>query len=103
MRQRARAATPGLSAHSISALAQSLGRTCAEDGELHIILTKGSKGVTWKALIRGHTEVDPYTQSELQKSLMLERFQQEVCPAARCLPEFRCRHRPSALLTESWV
>ena len=28
-----------------------------EDGELHIILTKGSKGVTWKALIRGHTQV----------------------------------------------
>jgi len=41
------------------------------------VLTKGSKGVTWRSLIRGHTAVDEYTASEVQKSLMLERFQAE--------------------------
>lgn len=50
----------------------------AEDSVLHIIFTKGSKGVAWRALIRGHTAVDEFTASEVQKSLMLERFQEEV-------------------------
>jgi len=48
-----------------------------EGKELHLCITKGSKGVTWNSLLRGHTEVDPLTQQELQKSLMLERFQAE--------------------------
>ena len=48
-----------------------------EGKELHLCITKGSKGVTWSSLLRGHTEVDPLTQQELQKSLMLERFQAE--------------------------
>jgi len=50
---------------------------CMEDGEIHIVLTKGSKGVPWSAVFQGHTKVDPYTQSEVQKALMLERFQEE--------------------------
>ena len=48
-----------------------------EDGLLHLSLTKGSKGNTWDSLLKGHTPVDPFTQSEVQKSLMLERFQAE--------------------------
>lgn len=48
-----------------------------EDGILHLSLTKGSKGQTWDCLLKGHTPNDPYTQSEVQKSLMLERFQAE--------------------------
>lgn len=48
-----------------------------EDGVLHLSLTKASKGQTWDCLLKGHTPVDPYTQSEVQKSLMLERFQAE--------------------------
>jgi len=74
-------------------------RWCMEDGELHIILTKVSRGVPWSAVFQGHTkaprrglwllrpgsaptllrrsQVDPFTQSEVQKSLMLERFQEE--------------------------
>ena len=48
-----------------------------DDGILQIALTKGSKGVTWDCLLKGHTPVDHYTQSEVQKSLMLERFQAE--------------------------
>ena len=61
----------------------------AEDGVLHIVFTKGSKGVTWKAMIRGHTQVDDYTASEVQKSLMLERFQAEV-RASRCYTAAAC-------------
>lgn len=30
---------------------------CVEDGEIHLILTKGSKGVTWPAVFQGHTKV----------------------------------------------
>ena len=48
-----------------------------EDGVIHLILTKGSKGVTWPCFVRGHAPVDPFTQQEVQKSLMLERFQEE--------------------------
>ena len=44
---------------------------------LHLSLVKGSKGVTWDCLLQGHTKNDPFTQSEVQKSLMLERFQAE--------------------------
>ena len=32
-------------------------RRCMEDGEIHLILTKGSKGVTWPAVFGGHTKV----------------------------------------------
>ncbi|KAG8459768.1 hypothetical protein KFE25_014331 [Diacronema lutheri] len=48
-----------------------------EDGVLHLTLCKGSKGVTWPSLLKGHAPVDPFTQQEVQKSLMLERFQTE--------------------------
>ena len=54
-----------------------------EDGILHLSLTKGSKGTTWDCLLKGHTPVDPLTQSEVQKSLMLERFQAEVWERVR--------------------
>ena len=65
-----------------------------EGKELHLIITKGSKGVTWPSLLRGHTEVDPYTQQELQKTLMLERFQAEVRPCPT--PRAPAAHRPTA-------
>ena len=48
-----------------------------EDGVLHLSITKGSKGVTWECFLKGHAPNDPYTASEVQKSLMLERFQAE--------------------------
>ena len=35
-----------------------------EDGVIHLILTKGSKGVTWPCFLRGHAPVDPFTQQE---------------------------------------
>lgn len=48
-----------------------------EDGVLHLTLCKGSRGVTWPCLVRGHESFDPLTQQEVQRSLMLERFQAE--------------------------
>lgn len=48
-----------------------------EDGVLNLSLTKGSKGVTWDCLLKGHTEVDPFTLSEVKASLVRERFQAE--------------------------
>ncbi|KAJ1637830.1 nudC domain-containing protein 2, partial [Pavlovales sp. CCMP2436] len=48
-----------------------------EDGTLHLSLVKGSRGVTWAALLKGHSAFDPLTQQEVAKSLMLERFQAE--------------------------
>mmetsp|Transcript_25745 Transcript_25745/g.66597 ORF Transcript_25745/g.66597 Transcript_25745/m.66597 type:complete len:157 (-) Transcript_25745:277-747(-) len=48
-----------------------------EDGVLHLSLAKGSKGVTWASMLKGQQALDPYSQSEVQKSLMLERFQAE--------------------------
>eukprot|EP00743_Colponemidia_sp_Colp-15_P003072 GILK01003320.1.p1 GENE.GILK01003320.1~~GILK01003320.1.p1 ORF type:complete len:183 (+),score=22.84 GILK01003320.1:52-549(+) len=48
-----------------------------EDGELHINLQKSAKGETWLAALKGHQALDSFTQSEVQKKLMLERFQEE--------------------------
>eukprot|EP00891_Asterochloris_glomerata_P000687 jgi/Astpho2/687/e_gw1.00013.132.1_t len=47
-----------------------------EDGTLSIQLCKAEQGEPWPAAFVGH-EVDPLTQQEEQRRLMLERFQQE--------------------------
>lgn len=54
-----------------------------EDGEIHLIITKGSKGLTWESFLKGHTKNDAFTASEVQKSMMLERFQEEVHPRGK--------------------
>ena len=50
----------------------------ADGGVLELSLIKGSKGINWASLLVGHTTNDPFTASEVEKSLMLERFQAEV-------------------------
>ncbi|KRX07339.1 HSP20-like chaperone [Pseudocohnilembus persalinus] len=50
---------------------------CIEDDELHIILQKAFKGQVWQSALKGHQGLDPLTQSQIQKNLLLERFQQE--------------------------
>lgn len=47
------------------------------DGEIAILLQKMRKGETWEAALVGRGMVDPFTRQEIQKSLMLERFQEE--------------------------
>jgi hypothetical protein len=35
------------------------------------------KAETWNAACKGHQSLDPLTQSEVQKKILLERFQEE--------------------------
>jgi len=48
-----------------------------EDGTLHITLQKMSKGETWLSALKGHQPIDAFSQEELKKKMMLERFQEE--------------------------
>ncbi|CAL1162042.1 unnamed protein product [Cladocopium goreaui] len=48
-----------------------------EDGELHIQLQKVHKGETWHAALKGHGQLDMFSEQEVNKKLMLERFQEE--------------------------
>ena len=48
-----------------------------EDEELHIILQKAFKGELWPSVFQGHNKVDPLTEQEISKKLLLERFQEE--------------------------
>ena len=47
------------------------------DGELEISLQKAAKAETWDSALLGHGKMDPFTRSEVQKKLMLERFGEE--------------------------
>ncbi|KAJ1453724.1 HSP20-like chaperone [Pelagophyceae sp. CCMP2097] len=49
------------------------------DGEINIVFQKMRKGETWESALRGRggAAVDPLTRQEIQKELMLERFQEE--------------------------
>lgn len=48
-----------------------------DDGELVITLTKARKGETWPAAFEGHGTLDAVTATDVQRAMLLERFQQE--------------------------
>merc|ERR1712039_529467 len=48
-----------------------------EDGELHIQLGKVRKAETWASALKGHGQLDMFSEQEVNKKLMLERFQEE--------------------------
>merc|ERR1712151_1135828 len=48
-----------------------------EVGELHIQLQDVRKGETWAAALKGHGQLDMFSEQEVNKKLMLERFQEE--------------------------
>ena len=48
-----------------------------EDDELHVQLCKMKKGEAWTAACMGHQALDPVTQEEVKKNILLERFQEE--------------------------
>eukprot|EP01067_Filipodium_phascolosomae_P008549 Filipodium_phascolosomae@DN730_c0_g1_i1.p1 len=48
-----------------------------EDDELHIQLQKMKKGETWTSVLVGHGTVDSFVKDEIQKKLLLERFEEE--------------------------
>lgn len=54
---------------------------CLDDeGIINIVLVKAFRGETWESALLGHGAgevVDPATKQEIQKDLMIERFQEE--------------------------
>lgn len=55
-----------------------------DGGVLNVVLAKARRGETWEGALRGKDnltgvggEVDPLTKQQMQKDLMLERFQEE--------------------------
>ena len=48
-----------------------------EDNELHLQLCKIKKAETWPSAFLGHQTLDPMMQQEVQKTILLERFQEE--------------------------
>lgn len=48
-----------------------------EDDELVVNLQKMRKAETWTCACKKHGELDPFTKTEVQKKIMLERFQEE--------------------------
>lgn len=48
-----------------------------DDGSLLITLTKMRKGETWPCVFKGHSGLDAASTTEVQKKMLLERFQEE--------------------------
>lgn len=49
-----------------------------ESGEVLISIQKVSKQETWKSIVKGQFAIDPITQEEMGKKMLLERFTAEV-------------------------
>ena len=47
------------------------------DGEITVAMSKMRKGETWGMALGGRGQVDPFTRQEIQRELMIERFQEE--------------------------
>lgn len=51
-----------------------------DEGILNVVLAKAHRGETWDGALQGRDRagaVDPFTRQQMQKDLMLERFQEE--------------------------
>ena len=48
-----------------------------EDGEIVITLEKAIKGETWMSVFKGQEKLNPFQKEEMQKKMLLERFQEE--------------------------
>ena len=48
-----------------------------EDGEIIITLEKAIKGNTWESVFKGQEKINPLQKEEVQKKMLLERFQEE--------------------------
>ena len=49
-----------------------------EEEEITITLTKALKGETWLSVFKNHDQLNFMEKEEVQKKLLLERFQEEV-------------------------
>ena len=48
-----------------------------DENIIHIVLSKVFKGETWESVLCNNFDLDPMTKQDIQKQMMLERFQQE--------------------------
>ena len=48
-----------------------------EDNEIVITLEKAIKGDTWLCVFKGQEKINPFQKEEIQKKMLLERFQEE--------------------------
>jgi hypothetical protein len=48
-----------------------------EDDEIIITLEKALKAETWLGVFKGHEQINPFQKEEMQKKMLLERFQEE--------------------------
>ena len=48
-----------------------------EDDELVFVLQKAVRAEVWECVFKGHGKIDPALQEEMQKKILLERFQME--------------------------
>jgi hypothetical protein len=48
-----------------------------EDGKLELVLPKAKKHEAWQAVLRGAAPADPLTQHEMEKKMLLEKFQRD--------------------------
>lgn len=48
-----------------------------DEGEITITLEKALKAETWLSVFKGHEEVNMFQKEEMQKKMLLERFQEE--------------------------
>jgi hypothetical protein len=48
-----------------------------DDGVINVVLIKAHRGETWESALKGQAVADALTKQEIQKDLMLERFQEE--------------------------
>lgn len=51
--------------------------TLNDESQVEIVLVKAKHHESWKSVLEGQDEVDPLTQEEMNKKMMLEKFQAE--------------------------
>jgi len=51
--------------------------TLEDKKEIRLVLAKAKQYETWKTVVVGDHEMDPFTALEMQKKIMLEKFQKE--------------------------
>ena len=50
---------------------------CADEGVLTMTLAKARKAETWPSVFKGHGVLDPAATTDVQRQMLLERFQSE--------------------------
>jgi len=51
--------------------------TIEDQKEVNILLVKAQEHESWKSVIKGQHEIDPFTKEKMDKKMLLEKFQSE--------------------------